>query len=47
MSWIVGGLQDGLTTVRRFDGARGGIYKQPNEIDQGLERYKDEEIVFS
>lgn len=48
ISWIVSGLQDGLMTVRRFlDGARGGIYMQPNQIDRGFEPYTDDEIVFS
>ncbi len=48
INWIVSGLQDGLMTVRRFlDGARGGIYMQPNEIDHDFVPYTDDEIVFS
>jgi hypothetical protein len=36
-----------LLTVRRFlDGARGGIYMQPNEIDQAFVPYSDSELVF-
>jgi uncharacterized protein (DUF2384 family) len=48
INWIVSGLQDGLMTVRRFlDGARGGIYMQPNEVDRDFVPYTDDEIVFS
>jgi hypothetical protein len=44
---IVSGTQDGLLTVRRFlDGARGGMYMQPNAIDEGFTPYDDTEIVF-
>ena len=48
LDWIVSGPQDGLMTVRRFlDGARGGLYMQPNELDAGFLPYTDDEIVFS
>jgi hypothetical protein len=41
------GSQDGLLTVRRFlDGARGGLYMQPNAIDEAFTPYDDSEIVF-
>jgi Protein of unknown function (DUF2384) len=41
------GSQDGLLTVRRFlDGARGGLYMQPNSIDEAFTPYDDSEIVF-
>jgi hypothetical protein len=44
---IASGSQDGLLTVRRFlDGARGGLYMQPNAIDQAFKPYDDSEIVF-
>jgi hypothetical protein len=41
------GTQDGLLTVRRFlDGARGGLYMQPNAIDEAFTPYDESEIVF-
>ena len=41
------GTQDGLLTVRRFlDGARGGLYMQPNAIDEAFTPYDETEIVF-
>jgi hypothetical protein len=41
------GSQDGLLSVRRFlDGARGGLYMQPNAIDEAFAPYDDSEIVF-
>jgi Protein of unknown function (DUF2384) len=44
---VTSGSQDGLLTVRRFlDGARGGIYMQPNSIDEAFTPYDDAEIVF-
>jgi len=44
---ITSGSQDGLLTVRRFlDGARGGLYMQPNAIDAVFTPYDDTEIVF-
>jgi hypothetical protein len=44
---ITGGSQDGLLSVRRFlDGARGGLYMQPNTIDEAFRPYDDKEIVF-
>jgi hypothetical protein len=44
---VTSGSQDGLLLVRRFlDGARGGLYMQPNTIDEAFAPYEDEEIVF-
>src|SRR3954468_8299811 len=44
---MTSGTQDGLLTVRRFlDGARGGIYMQPNSVDEAFTPYDDSEIVF-
>src|ERR1700682_2817244 len=44
---ITNGSPDGLLTVRRFlDGARGGLYMQPNTIDDAFTPYDDTEIVF-
>jgi hypothetical protein len=44
---VTSGSQDGLLTVRRFlDGARGGLYMQPNSIDAAFTPYDDSEIVF-
>jgi Protein of unknown function (DUF2384) len=44
---VTSGSQDGLLTVRRFlDGARGGVYMQPNAIDEAFTPYEDTEIVF-
>jgi hypothetical protein len=44
---VTSGSQDGLLTVRRFlDGACGGIYMQPNTIDEAFTPYNDMEIVF-
>jgi Protein of unknown function (DUF2384) len=44
---VTSGSQDGLLTVRRFlDGARGGLYMQPNAIDDAFTPYDDTEIVF-
>jgi hypothetical protein len=44
---VTRGSQDGLLTVRRFlDGARGGVYMQPNSIDEAFTPYDDSEIVF-
>jgi hypothetical protein len=44
---VTSGSQDGLLTVRRFlDGARGGVYMQPNAIDETFTPYDDTEIVF-
>jgi len=44
---VTSGSQDGLLTVRRFlDGARGGVYMQPNEIDRAFVPYRDSELVF-
>jgi hypothetical protein len=44
---LTSGSQDGLLTVRRFlDGARGGQYMPPNEIDRDFVPYEDAELVF-
>jgi hypothetical protein len=44
---VTSGSQDGLLAVRRFlDGARGGAYMQPNEIDRAFVPYSDSELVF-
>jgi hypothetical protein len=44
---VTSGSQDGLLVVRRFlDGARGGLYMQPNAIDEAFKPYDDTEIVF-
>jgi len=44
---VSSGSQDGLLSVRRFlDGARGGLYMQPNTIDEAFKPYDDTEIVF-
>ncbi|RWY88988.1 DUF2384 domain-containing protein [Rhizobium leguminosarum] len=44
---VTNGTQDGLMTVRRFlDGARGGLYMQPNTLDEAFSPYEDTDIVF-
>ncbi|QND17986.1 DUF2384 domain-containing protein (plasmid) [Rhizobium leguminosarum bv. trifolii] len=44
---VTNGTQDGLMTVRRFlDGARGGLYMQPNMLDEAFTPYEDTDIVF-
>ena len=44
---ITNGSQDGLLTVRRFlNGARGGLYMQPNAIDRAFTPHDDSEIVL-
>jgi hypothetical protein len=44
---VTSGSQDGLLSVRRFlDGARGGLYTQPNTIDEAFTPYDDTEIAF-
>jgi hypothetical protein len=44
---VTSGTQDGLLSVRRFlDGARGGLYMQPNAIDKAFKPYEDTEVVF-
>ncbi|RWX13003.1 DUF2384 domain-containing protein [Rhizobium leguminosarum] len=44
---VTNGTQDGLMTVRRFlDGARGGLYMQPNALDETFTPYEDTDIVF-
>lgn len=45
---ITNGSQDALLTVRRFlDGARGGLYMPPNELDRDATPYTDSDLVFS
>src|SRR4051812_20883990 len=45
---MTSGSQDALLTVRRFlDATRGGLYMQPNEVDQNFTPYADTDIVFS
>lgn len=47
LALVISGSQDGLLTVRRFlDGARGGVYMQPNGIDRSFAPYTDSELVF-
>jgi hypothetical protein len=47
LALVSSGSQDGLLTVRRFlDGARGGMYMQPNALDEAFTPYEDAEIVF-
>jgi hypothetical protein len=47
LALVTSGSQDGLLTVRRFlDGARGGLYMQPNAVDREFVPYEDSEIVF-
>jgi len=44
---ITSGTLDALITVRRFlDAARGGIYMQPNEVDDAFAPYEPSDIVF-
>jgi len=44
---VTNGSQDGLLTVRRFlDSARGGLYMQPDSIDEAFRSYDDIEIIF-
>jgi hypothetical protein len=48
MALVTSGMQDNLLTVRRFlDGARGGLYMAPNEVDAGFSPYTDADIVFA
>jgi uncharacterized protein (DUF2384 family) len=43
---MTSGTQDALLVTRRFlDGARGGLYMRPNEIDRDFAPYRDEDIV--
>lgn len=45
LALVISGTQDGLLTVRRFlDGTRGGLYMQPNEIDQDFRPYTNADI---
>jgi hypothetical protein len=48
LALLTSGSQDALLTVRRFlDGARGGLFAQPNAIDRDFSGYNDADIVFS
>lgn len=48
MALVASGTQDGLLTVRRFlDGARGGLYMEPNGADRDFAPYTDADIVVS
>ncbi|SCM79014.1 hypothetical protein KL86PLE_90192 [uncultured Pleomorphomonas sp.] len=43
---ITSSTQDGLMSVRPFlDGANGGLYMPPNEIDLAFHRYQDADVV--
>jgi hypothetical protein len=45
---IVSGREDELMKVVRYlDGARQGIYMQPNQIDEDFLPYTDDELIFS
>lgn len=45
---VASGTQDGLLTVRRFlDAARGGLYMEPNRLDEAFTPYRDGDVVFS
>jgi hypothetical protein len=47
LNLVTSGSQDGLLSVRRFlDGARGGLYMQPNVLDEAFTPYDNSEIVF-
>lgn len=48
MALVASGTQDGLLTVRRFlDGARGGLYMEPNGVDRDFTPYTDADVVVS
>ncbi len=48
LALVTSGTQDSLLTVRRFlDGARGGLYMAPNEVDIGFTPYTDADVRFS
>lgn len=45
---VTSGTQDGLMMVRRFlDGARGGLYMEPNDLDRAFRPYTDADVVFT
>ncbi|WP_341987680.1 MbcA/ParS/Xre antitoxin family protein [Azorhizobium sp. AG788] len=45
---MASGTQDALLTTRRFlDAARGGLYMEPNQVDENFEPYRDEDVVWS
>lgn len=46
MDLVLSGTQDSLLSVRRFlDAARGGLYMQPNEVDEAFRQYQDSDVV--
>lgn len=48
LALVTSGTQDGLLTVRRFlDAARGGLHREPNEVDRDFTPYTDADIVIS
>jgi len=47
LALVTSGSQDALLTVRRFlDGARGGIYMEPNAVDTAFQPYSEADVVF-
>jgi hypothetical protein len=45
---ITSGPQDAILTTRRFlDAARGGLYMEPNQLDQDFVPYTDADLVWS
>jgi hypothetical protein len=45
---MTGGSQDAILTVRRFlDAARGGLFAEPNAVDDGFVPYTDRDIRFT
>ncbi|RJG44496.1 antitoxin Xre-like helix-turn-helix domain-containing protein [Mesorhizobium sp. DCY119] len=47
LALVTNGSQDALLTVRRFlDGARGGIYMEPNAVDAAFQPYEETDVVF-
>ncbi|GHE79598.1 hypothetical protein GCM10019059_42610 [Camelimonas fluminis] len=48
MELITSGSQDALFQVRGFlDGARGGLFMEPNEADENFRPYTDTDIIWS
>jgi hypothetical protein len=47
LALVTSGPQDGLLTVRRFlDAARGGIYMEPNAVDEAFAPYEEADVAF-
>jgi hypothetical protein len=45
---LTSGHQDAMWATRRFlDGARGGLYLAPNEVDRDFKKYKSSDLVWS